>query len=817
MAGALYWWRAARRAAWRPTLIVVIICGTLGAVSLAALAGARRTESAYGRYLASINASTVSVNIPEGGPVGTAIIAKISHLRGIRSSAEWLGLDANPVVHGHVDDSFVTDGIAGTLNGEYITQDTMTVLKGRLPSLHGGAHEIALTTGLAKLFGVGVGGSVTYQYENSQVEAPVVTGYATYRVVGIGDSPPVLVDQFDQVQGAVLSPAATRATEADFKNPVAFSWVGIRLDKGDAGIPALQAQLAHLATHLGHGIHFALRRLDTIHGQVQQAIEPQAVALGVFGGLVALAMLALVGQGLAELLHHSAPQLEVLGALGMTRFETAAAGGIGGALALAAGMVLAVGGAVALSPLAPVGPVRQFDPARGVSFDSTVLVGGGLLLTVVLLALAALLAWRALRSAGGDFGTPRPSALAQAAVSAGLPTTAALGIRYALQPAPGRQRGSVRANLIGSIVAVTAVITAAVFGASLNGLVSHPVRYGWNWNVLIQSQGGYGDWYGYNMDKLMAAQPDVSGWSTFAFTQLAIDGQSIPVLGIATHGDPVEPPTVSGRRLDGGDEIELGDTSLRQLGKQVGDTVMVGTGATARHLKIVGAVTLPSIGVSLADHVSLGRGAMLPEPTLLSIEGFAVGKVSQAAFTALPSTLAIDLRPGTATHPIVQRILAAEPDGTPGGMYQIHPVLAAALVNDAQMGDQPLTLAVVLAAAMILSVWATIQASTRRRRRDLAMMKALGMTRRQIRAIVLWQSSTILVVSAVLGLVLGWAAGHLVWSAYTSSLGVPAVTTLPLGVALVGLLILVVSGDALAALPAALAARAPSASLLRSE
>ena len=192
---------------------------------------------------------------------------------------------------------------------------------------------------------------------------------------------------------------------------------------------------------------------------------------------------------------------------------------------------------MALSPFAPVGPVRQFDPARGVSFDSPVLLGGGLLLTVVLLALSALLAWRALRSVRGDSGRPRPSALAQVAVSAGLPTTAALGIRYAVQPAPGRQRGSVRANLIGSIVAVTAVITAAVFGASLNGLVSHPVRYGWNWNVLIQSQGGYGDWYGYNMDKLMAHQPDVRGWSTFAFTQLAIDGQSIPVLG--------SPPTVS--------------------------------------------------------------------------------------------------------------------------------------------------------------------------------------------------------------------------------------------------------------------------------
>jgi hypothetical protein len=815
MAAAFYWWRASRRAAWRQTLIVVLICGTLGAVSLAALAGARRTESAYGRYLASINASTVNVNIPEGGAPGTALIAKVSHLRGIRSSAEWLGFDANPVVHGHVDDSFVTDALLGSLNGEYITQDKMTVLRGRRPDPDA-TDEIALTAGVAKLFGVGVGGRVTYQYENAEEEEPVVDGYATYRVVGIVEQPPVLVDQFDQTQGAVLPQAAAEAAMARFKGTVAFSWVGIRLTKGDAGIPALQAQLTHLAAQLGHGIHFALRRLDTIHGQVQQPIEPQAVALGVFGGLVALAMLALVGQGLAELLHRSTPQLEVLGALGMTRFETAVSGGIGGGVAAVVGMVLAVGGAVALSPLAPVGPVRQFDPARGVSFDTTVLLGGGLVLTVVLVALAGLLAWRALRPATGGRG-PRPSALADAAVSAGLPTTAALGVRYALQPAPGRQRGSVRANLIGSIVAVTAVITAAVFGASLNGLVSHPVRYGWNWNVLIQSQGGYGDWYGYNMDKLMAAQPGVRGWSTFGFTQLAIDGQSIPVLGIATHGDAVEPPTVSGRRLDGPDEIELGETSLRQLGKQVGDTVLVGTGATARHLKIVGAVTLPSIGVSLADHVSLGRGAMLPESTLLSIENFFVGHVSQAAFTALPSTLAIDLQSGTPTHPIVQRILAAEPDGTPGGMYQIHPVLAAALVNDAQMGDQPLTLAVVLAVAMILSVWATVQASTRRRRRDLAMMKALGMTRRQLRAIVLWQSSTILVISAVSGLVLGWAAGHLVWSAYTSSLGVPAVTALPLAVVLIGLLVLVVAGDALTALPAELAARTPSGSLLRSE
>jgi hypothetical protein len=814
VAAALYWWRASRRAAWRQTLIVVLIAGILGAVALAALAGARRTESAYGRYLASINASTVSVNIPQGGTLGTKLIDRVSRLSGVRASADWLGFDANPVVHGHVDDSFVTDGVAGSFNGEYITQDRMTVLRGRLPN-PAAAHEIVVTPVVAKLFGVGVGGTVTYQYEDAETEQTVVDGYATYRVVGIVEQPPVLVDQFDEVQGAVLPQAASEAA-AHFKGTVAFSWVGLQLTKGDAGIPALQTQLAHMASQLGGGLHFALRRLDTIHGQVQQAIEPQAVALGVFGGLVALAMLALVGQALSELLHRSSPQLEVLGALGMTRAETAVAGGIAGGIAVVAGMVLAVGGAVALSPLAPVGPVRRFDPASGVSFDSTVLLGGGILLTLLLLALAGGLAWRALRPASGG-ADAHTSTIANAAVSAGLPPTAVLGIRYALQPTPGRRRGGLRVGLFGSIVAVTAVITAVIFGASLNGLVSHPIRYGWNWNVLIQSQGGYGDWYGFNMDKLMAAQPGVQGWSSFGFTQLSIDGQSVPILALATHGKHVEPPTLSGRPVDGPNDIELGNSTLRQLGKHIGDTVEVGTGATARRMKIVGTVTLPSIGVSLADHVSLGRGAMLQEHTLLDIENFFKGKQSQAAFTALPSTLAIDLRPGVPAHPIVQRILAVEPDGTPGGMYQIHPVLAAALVNDQQMGDQPLTLAVVLAAAMVLSVWATVQASTRRRRRDLAMMKALGMTRRQVRAIVLWQSSTMLVISAVVGLVLGWAAGRLVWSAFTSSLGVLPVTVLPLGVVLLGVLILLVAGNALTALPAELAARTPSASLLRSE
>ena len=78
-----------------------------------------------------------------------------------------------------------------------------------------------------------------------------------------------------------------------------------------------------------------------------------------------------------------------------------------------------------------------------------------------------------------------------AASRAGLPVAAVAGIGHALERGSGRPRAPVRATLIGSAVAVTALVAALVFGASLTGLVTHPPRYGWNWTLLIEAQGGW--------------------------------------------------------------------------------------------------------------------------------------------------------------------------------------------------------------------------------------------------------------------------------------------------------------------------------------
>jgi hypothetical protein len=80
---------------------------------------------------------------------------------------------------------------------------------------------------------------------------------------------------------------------------------------------------------------------------VQQAIRPEAVALSVFGAIAALAMVVLVGQGLAQMTSRSAPDTAVLRVLGATRGQAALAAALPGLIAV-------------LAPFPPArGPVRH--------------------------------------------------------------------------------------------------------------------------------------------------------------------------------------------------------------------------------------------------------------------------------------------------------------------------------------------------------------------------------------------------------------------------------------------------------------------------
>ena len=563
--------RPALRGAWRQVLALALLAGLLGGVALGAVAGARRTATAYDRYLAAINASDVFVNVPGNLPglPATRPVSLISSLPGVISHAAYIGLNGMPVVHGRVDNSFLTNSVNGSLDGEYFSQDRMTVLAGRLPPA-GSTTTVVLTPAIARMFGTGVGGTISYSFRpiDAQGRPTGPSFIRSYRVAAIAEIPPALVDESDQAEGTVLPPGATRQLLPEYF----YAWIGLRLARGTAGIPELQRQLVTLAADLQRqeqrATHdnvsaptFSVNRSDVIRGQVQQAIRPEAVALSVFGAIAALAMLVLVVQGLTQMVGRSAPDIAVLRVLGATRGQAALAAALPGVIAVLGGVTLAVAGAVAVSPLAPVGPVRRFDPDRGIAADGLVLGGGAAILGLALLGLLAVLAVRSVRPRDSGAGVGS-SAVARAAATAGLPAAAVVGTRNAFEPGSGVRAVPVRSALLGSIAAVTAV----VFSASLGGLTSHPARYGWNWDLVIQAESGYGSFAPGVMKKLFRGQPAVAGWSEFAFARLPVDGRVVPALGLRRQLGSVQPPTTSGHALSGPGQIELGTVTLQPAG-----------------------------------------------------------------------------------------------------------------------------------------------------------------------------------------------------------------------------------------------------------
>jgi hypothetical protein len=73
------WSRASLRRRWRALAGIALLLGLVGGLSLFAVAGARRTQSAYPRFLRSTNPSTMAVDVGGLGPEGYETLDAIAH------------------------------------------------------------------------------------------------------------------------------------------------------------------------------------------------------------------------------------------------------------------------------------------------------------------------------------------------------------------------------------------------------------------------------------------------------------------------------------------------------------------------------------------------------------------------------------------------------------------------------------------------------------------------------------------------------------------------------------------------------------------
>lgn len=271
------------------------------------------------------------------------------------------------------------------------------------------------------------------------------------------------------------------------------------------------------------------------------------------------------------------------------------------------------------------------------------------------------------------------------------------------------------------------------------------------------------------------------------------------------------------------DEIALGTLTARQLGLSVGDEALVSTPFGERRATVRGLVVLPPIGPFLGDRASLGTGVLLPAPLFEAVlagseSGTGLAPVDFA--DALGSFVAIDLLPGVDGHQFLGAISDElgtwDVEGVRPFVYP-GPVRPATVADVAAMRAVPVALAGVFALAMAASLGLGITVATRARRRELALLRALGATGRQLRASVRWHALVVVATGLVVGLPLGTALGRASYRAFATGLG-----TLPdpvVSLSWIGVLVVATMGTGLlaAAGPGRRAARTTAGEVLRGE
>lgn len=141
----------------------------------------------------------------------------------------------------------------------------------------------------------------------------------------------------------------------------------------------------------------------------------------------------------------------------------------------------------------------------------------------------------------------------------------------------------------------------------------------------------------------------------------------------------------------------------------------------------------------------------------------------------------------------------------------------AEIVNYRTLGATPLILGAGLAAGAVAGLALTLVASVRRRRRDLALLKTLGFTGRQLAATVGWQSTVAVALGTIAGVPLGIALGRWLWDLFARDIhAVPSPSVPAIGVTLIALGALVLA-NLVAFFPGRLAARTKTTVLLHSE
>ncbi|MDN5918377.1 MAG: FtsX-like permease family protein, partial [Pseudonocardia sp.] len=348
---------------------------------------------------------------------------------------------------------------------------------------------------------------------------------------------------------------------------------------------------------------------------------------------------------------------------------------------------------------------------------------------------------------------------------------------------PRRIAASSTALLIGVTLVATVLVAAATTRATLASEID--TRYPVDAEVLALR-----DPLPDGLDDVLAATPGVADVAVVPGTTVQIGGTSRPVLGI----DEAARDTARGElaELTPG-RLLLPPAVARNGGITDGELITLGSGAAAVELRAqLSSADLGSPLISTADLARL-------DPT--------------------PAAWAIWIRtaPGADAARVTEQIRAAVADADAAavlnGAVRLREAYQSALDT---AGLVALGLLAVSVAIAMVGITNTLTLSVLERGRESALLRALGLTRRRLRACLAWEALVLALTAAIGGIVLGSALG-VAGSYALLEFGPRTVPELPIA-QLAGVAVVATALAALAStLPAHVALRTPPARALTTE
>lgn len=742
------WLRIDLRRRWRSLLVLALLIAVSAGTVLTAFAGARRGDSAVERLSVRTLPATADVQVFQPG-FDWAAVRRLPQVEAMHvytpMNFDLLGISpAGVPVPRLPADVEATRSI-----------DRPVVLAGR-PADQSRVDEAVVTPAFVESYGKGVGDTVEARLLTEEQQARPTTMIVpepagprvTIRIVGVVRSPWYRDDE--STDGKLIPTVAILEKYRRNLFNEQYSWFDarVRLRGGEAALPAFSAELAR-ATGRND---ISIRSLADERRRLQRTASFEAAWLFAFGVVAFAAAVVLVGQSLSRLATANVADLQVLRALGMSRRAavlTAVAGPLVAALAGTAGGIAA---AAVASYRFPIGSAGDLEPDPGLHVDALVLGPAALVVPLLVVAGAAATAWLALRAAALP-PTDRRSVIAAAASRADLPVPVVIGSRFALESGRGTSALPARPALIGAVAGVLGVVAAFTFAAGASEAGENPRRFGQTWQ--LESWLG---WQGQNLFSpgilaTAARDRDVAGTNDIRIGAASAKGVNFLLYADRpVGGEPVSLVLAEGRTAGKASEVVLGPRTAEALDVGVGDTVQVrgNRGEAAFTVSGLGFVPAGSRCTDCPDHAT---GGWVTDP------GF------DGLFTTFAFRIgAVTVRPGADVTEVAARLTqtaAATPGSERAQFGPPYAPIGAAEIR--RVRPLPIALGAFLVVLAVGAVGHALATAVRRRRHDVAVLRALGMTRRQSRAVVVTQASVLALTGLVFGVPLGLAAGRTAW------------------------------------------------------